>query len=189
MEINDYLYEVEYYGEKAYYFRYIVSKIYSKEMLILPDSEFSKTAISLKTSCIVDINTLISNDLNNHRIFLSEKDFKKLNIDFSYNNTIHFLLNIQSIKEYEKVIDYIHNKNKFLLENYKINGFFGFMNAMDRNPELKYIIDNLRARKETLLTYLNNFKFHITKKDLERKTEFEEKDIKLLNLLEEYKNK
>lgn len=189
MKINDYIYEVEYYGEKAYYFRYIVSKIFSKDMLILPDNEFFKTTISLKTSCLVDTNTLISNDLNNHRTFLSEKDFNKLNIDFSYNNIIHFLLNIQSIKEHEKVMDYIEDKNKFLLKHYKINGFYGYMNAVDRNPELKYIMDNLRARKETFLTYLNNFKFYITKEDLERKKEFEEKDIKLLNLLEEYKNK
>lgn len=183
MEVNDYLYEILEYEGIKYYFKYIVSKKYLVESLISPENEFFKSELSLRTSCMVKEKQgkIISTDLNNYRIFISEQEFKNLNIDLVNNVIIHYLLQIKSIHNYQKVIEFAENKNDFYSKYYKIHSVIQLVNLNERNPELKYEIDNLRLRKNKLITIINNFKFLI--KDFEKTLFLNEEDLKIINLL------
>lgn len=183
MEVNDYLYEVEYYEGKPFYFKYIVSKKYLVESLILPENEFLKSELSLRTSCLVKLSKdkIVSTDFNNLRTFVSEKDFLKLNIDPIENIIIHYLMHIKSIHNFEKIIEFAENKNAFYLKYYKIHSVIQLVNLNERNPELKYEIDNLRLRRDKLISIINRFKFLI--KDFEKTLFLNEDDLNIIYLL------
>ena len=96
---------------------------------------------------------------------------------------MHYLLHIKSIHNYLKIIDFAVDKKSFYLKNYKIHNSFQLINLSERNPELKFEIDNLRLRRDTLIKIIQKFKVLIKEKDLEKVCFLNEKDQNIINLL------